>query len=491
MRASIRRSIISGLLLAVPYVRASGQTARISGTVTDSVHRGPLVDATVLATPVAPTRDTVFHSTRTDARGRFDLTGLQPGKYEVSVEHPFTDSIGLPVPSREALATADGTPPLALALPSVKTLRQALCRAALTDTTLGVMLGVVRRADGSTVPGANVVFEWTDVSVDRATLRAKQTRISAAAISDSVGVYRVCGVPAGIPLFVQAQLGAGQQSGIVEEHIGEAGVLVRELVLGDSARRQQLGTGAGTSANTGAVAGADSGAVHGDGIVQGVVHGERERPIADAQVHLFGTTRVVRTNAKGEFRLTDIPTGTQGIEIIALGYAPRRFRTEVSATTEPMTVTMSRFAAMLDSVRVTARRVANGRRYSEFDERERTRRAMGQFFTEEDIEKKHPFLTSDLLRQIRGFAVVVTPDGNVLLTQNRGVYTLRGAIPGAGGSGGSGGRACPTIFIDGVESDRPLNEIPPSWIHGIEIYQQGEVPAKYSSFCGAILIWTK
>src|SRR6478735_2926044 len=134
MRASIRRSIIIGLLLAVPYVRASGQAARISGTVTDSVHRAPLVDATVLATPVAPTRDTVFHSTRTDARGRFDLTGLQPGKYEVSVEHPFTDSIGLPVPSREALATADGTPPLALALPSVKTLRQALCRAALTDT---------------------------------------------------------------------------------------------------------------------------------------------------------------------------------------------------------------------------------------------------------------------------------------------------------------------------------------------------------------------
>src|SRR6478735_7709645 len=204
MRASIRRSIIIGLLLAVPYVRASGQAARISGTVTDSVHRAPLVDATVLATPVAPTRDTVFHSARTDASGRFELAGLQVGRYEISVEHPFTDSIGLPIPSREAQATADGTPPLALALPSVQTLRRTLCRAAESDTTLGVMLGVVRRTDGSAVQGANVVFEWTDVTVDRATLRAKQTRISAAAISDSVGVYRVCGVPAGIPLFVQA-----------------------------------------------------------------------------------------------------------------------------------------------------------------------------------------------------------------------------------------------------------------------------------------------
>jgi len=461
------------------------QSFRIAGEVTDSVHRAPLADATVLATPVAPTRDTVFHSARTDVRGRFELAGLQAGSYEVSVEHPFTDSIGLPIPSREAQATADGMPLLALALPSVKTLRRTLCRAAESDTTLGVMLGVVRRTDGSAVQGANVVFEWTDVSVDRATLRAKQTRMSASTTSDSVGVYRACGVPTGISLFVQAQRGASEQSGIVEERIGEAGVLVRELVLGDSARLRQLATGTDASANEGP----DTGSVHGDGMVRGVVRGERDRPVANAQVHLFGTSRVVKTNANGEFRLTDIPTGTQGLEIIALGYAPRRLRTEVSATTEPLTVTMTRFAAMLDSIRVTARRVASGRRYSEFDDRERSRRGLGQFFTEEEIERRHPFLTSDLLRQVHGFAVVVGPDGIATVTQNRGIYTLRGMV---GGAAGTNARACPTIYVDGVESSaEELNTIPPSWIHGIEVYQQGEVPAKYSSFCGAILIWTK
>jgi hypothetical protein len=61
-----------------------------------------------------------------------------------------------------------------------------------------------------------------------------------------------------------------------------------------------------------------------------------------------------------------------------------------------------------------------------------------------------------------------------------------------GGAAGTNARACPTIYVDGVESSaEELNTIPPSWIHGIEVYQQGEVPAKYSSFCGAILIWTK
>jgi hypothetical protein len=426
----------------------------------------------VLAEPVAPTRDTVFHSTRTDARGRFELSGLQAGKYVVSVEHPFTDSIGLSVPPREAQATADGTPPLALALPSVKTLRRTLCRAAESDTTLGVMLGVVRRTDGSTVQSANVVFEWTDVTVDRATLQAKQTRMSASTISDSVGVYRACGVPAGIALFVQAQRGANEQSGVVEEHIGEAGVLVRELVLGDSTRTRQVAKGAETSTDAGSGSGAsvDTGAVHGDGVIRGIVRVDQTHPLANARVHLFGTLRTATTDASGEFRLTDIPTGTQGFEVVALGYAPRRFRAEVSAATEPVTVTMSRIAAVLDSVRVTARRLANGGRYNEFDER--SRRGHGHYITEQEIERRHPFVASDLLRTMPGVQVAVGKD-------NEHIVSLR--------------RCTPTVFLDGMESALPLDEIPTSWIRGIEVYQIAETPAQYRGHdnCGAILVWTK
>lgn len=470
----MRPSILLGFLLAVPCVRVSAQSARISGTVTDSVHRAPLAEATVLAEPVAPTRDTVFHATRTDARGRFELSGLQAGKYVVTVEHPFTDSIGLSVPSRETQATAEGTPPLALALPSVRTLRRTLCPAAVSDTTLGVMLGVVRRADGRTVKGANVVFEWTDVSVNRKTLQAKQTQMSASTISDSLGVYRACGVPAGIPLFVQAQLGAGQQSGVVEEHIGEAGVLVRELVLGDSTRAPQVATGAGTGAGTGGGAGTRAGAdasdVHGDGVIRGVVRIDQIHPLANARVHLFGTSRTATTDASGEFRLTDIPTGTQGFEVVALGYAPRRFRAEVSATTEPITVTMSRIAAVLDSVRVTARRLANGGRYNEFDQR--SRNGHGHYITEQEVERRHPFVTSDLLRTMPGVQVAVGKD-------NEHVVSMR--------------RCTPTVFLDGMESALPLDEIPTSWIRGIEVYQIAETPAQYRGHdnCGAILVWTK
>ena len=131
---------------AVPTVARS---QRLVGTVTDSVHHSPLSDATVVATAVNSASDSVFHTTRTDAKGRFALDSLRPGRYSISVEHAFTDSIGLDVPSRIVAIAGNGTTNTALALPSVTTLRRTLCPTALKDTSLGVLLGVVRQQHGA------------------------------------------------------------------------------------------------------------------------------------------------------------------------------------------------------------------------------------------------------------------------------------------------------------------------------------------------------
>jgi hypothetical protein len=134
-----------------------------------------------------------------------------------------------------------------------------------------------------------------------------------------------------------------------------------------------------------------------------------------------------------------------------------------------MTVTMSKIAAVLDSIRVTARRIANGRRYNEFDER--SHRGHGRYITEEEVERKHPFVTTDLLRMMPGLMVSVGKDGQHILSMRR---------------------CSPKIFLDGLPSPMPLDDFPPSWIHGIEVYQLGEVPAQYGGgMCGAILVWSK
>ncbi len=472
------------VLCGTPITLAA-QSFRVTGEVTDSIHRTPLSDATVLATPVAPTRDTAFHATRTDAQGRFVIEGLQSGRYVVSVEHSFTDSIGLGVPSREVEATSEGTPPLALAIPSVATLRRTLCRAAESDSTLGAMLGAVRRSDGGAVGGATVVFVWTEIAADRANPVARATRLTASVTADASGVYRACGLPVGTALLVQAQSGAREQSGVVEERIGEAGVLVRELILGDTARAATLASGA------------DTNGVHGAGVLRGVVL-SRAKPVVNAQVHLFGTSRAATTNERGEFRLADIPTGTQGFEIVALGYMPRRFRAEVTPDAPAVQVSMSTASIVLDSVRVVARRNYNGDRYREFDER--SHRPIGRYITEEQIERRHPFMTTDLFHQVRGFGIVVGKDGQQSLAENRGVTTLQGSLSSNAREGvrviaagaGSGGSMCVTVYVDGVRTDPDhLDELPPSSIHGIEIYHQGEAPVKYGALCGAILIWTK
>jgi hypothetical protein len=235
--------------------------------------------------------------------------------------------------------------------------------------------------------------------------------------------------------------------------------------------------------------------------VRGVVIGAGGRPIIGAQVRLFGTSRSTTTDARGEFRLADIPTGTQGFEIVALGYLPRRFRAEPSANAPIVRVTMSKMAAVLDSVRVTASRRQNGDRSREFDERRRL--AMGQFVTAADIERRRPFLTTDLLRQMSGFAVVTGKDGAQTLAANRGVYTFRGLLVGGEGDmpsgarsggpslSGPGGRPCPQVYIDGVPTTTDVDQVPPTAIYGVEVYREGQEPPKYAGHCGVILIWTK
>jgi len=80
----------------------------------------------------------------------------------------------------------------------------------------------------------NVVFGWTDVAVERSTLKTRMTRMTASVVTDSVGVYRACGLPAGIALFRAGQSGANEQSASSRSALGKPACLVRELVLGDS-----------------------------------------------------------------------------------------------------------------------------------------------------------------------------------------------------------------------------------------------------------------
>jgi hypothetical protein len=459
-----RATLVVALTCGALQAAAQTPQGQISGTVTDSIHGRPLAGATIIATPTANLRDSVFHSATSDSHGRFRLADLQAGRYAITTEHPYADSIGVgTLPVQIDVPTA-GIANVALSIPSAATLRRALCPAAVLDTTLGVVLGTVRRLDGSVARGANVVLKWSDFDVDRTSAAVTQREISAVAATDSTGIYRACGVPVARTLFMQAQQGTTTQTGVLEARVDEAGVLVRDLTLAQDYALAAKTTERRTFSLRGRIASASG------------------KPVASAQVRLFGVEQGASTNEAGEFRLNGLPGGTQGLEVLALGYAPRRMRVEISDDTPPVAITMENSATVLDSVRIVAARTKRTQpAYEEFEHRRKN--GFGRFISEEEIEKRHAFKTSDLLTAFPGFS--------------------GGGMDSNGGSSLLADRVAPTrqppchlqVFIDGVELGGALvdiNIVPPSAIHGIELHDVATAPVKYRvGACGALFIWTK
>ena len=453
------RPRLLALAALAPLALTQPAAAQAHGVVMDSVHRRPLGAATVVATPAAGVADSAFHAALTDSRGRFTLEGLPAGRYLLTVEHPWIDSTGVGVPPVTVDVPASGEVTAALAIPSTATLRRVFCPAALRDSALGVMLGVVRGVNGNTIAGARVVFYWTDFDVDPHSAVASTKQLTTSATADSLGVYRACGLPVARTLLVQAQADSITQSGVLEERIAEAGVLVRDFHVVSGDARAELGAYA----------------------VAGVVRSVAGQPVPGAQVRLFGTTRAVTTSDGGEFRLSGLAGGTQAIEVVALGYYPYRTRVEVSEATPALAVRLERAAVVLDSMRIIAKRERNplAQSYREFDERRAAGRP-AQYLTEEDIERRRPFETSDLFKLMPGVKILGF-GSDAKIAASRGRTTI-------------GNTECALdIFIDGVRGQMSdLNTLPPEALHGVEVYTVATAPAKYRvGPCGALFLWTK
>lgn len=432
---------------------AQGTPPSLRGTVTDSIRSGPLAGATVIASRTASVADSAVDVTATtDTRGRYVIDALKPGRYVVTVEHPWLDSTGLGVPAREVTISGEQSSTLNLAVPSGRTIRGAFCPISARDSTLGLVAGYVTDVHSEhPVPGARVVFAWDDFALAGRTAMATEQRRLAAVTSGADGTFRLCGLPVQRTLLMQAQVGAHEATGAVEVEVPGSGVLVETLHIDAS----------------------PSGATSLAGVVR---KSGSVRTIAGAHVHLYGATDEVLSAPDGSFRLTSVPFGTQSVEVTALGYYPRRYEVDVRPGEVPnVAIPMLEMAPVLDSVRVIAKRQRSATLHREFDER--SAHGSGQYITEDMIAKAAVLETAELMQQVSGFYVM-----SDTVYSSRGVTAL------------SGNRVCaPALYIDGNPSAGTMNDIVPSAIHGIEIYASSvNVPPQYKSgSCGAILIWTK
>jgi hypothetical protein len=455
--------------LVASATRGSAQTVvSITGTVHDSLHGVQLARAGVIATPIDLQRDTAFHSVLADDRGRFSFVGLRPGRYALTVEHAMLDSTGISISNIPVDVTTAGPATITLATPSSVSLRRALCPAAVSDTTVGVVVGVVRHTDGTPVPGAAVVFTWNDFDVNSSAASVTSHRVTESSRSDANGVYRNCNVPISRPIYVQAQGEMREQSGILQETIGLAGVLVRDF-------RIAVDPAAAITALDSASAGSGM-------LLVGIVTDVRDRPITSAQVVLAGTSRVATTNDRGEFRFAGAPGGTRSVEVTALGYYPRSLVIEVDPGAPPLRVRMERTAVILDSLQVIAKRTTRIRnlRHEEFETR--LGHGIGTFFTRAGIDSIHPQTLLDVFRHTPAVKLAAPHNAwDMLIVSNRGPVEF-------------GATVCPLdIYLDGVHvKQEDVRGIPPEMVYGMEIHTVATAPPRYKiGNCGALFIWTR
>jgi hypothetical protein len=448
--------------------------ASIEGVVYDSlITGGPLKGATVyvIGTNLAAT---------TDAKGRFAIGAVAAGDYSLTFAHPTFDSAGVQAPQVATRVVASSKVRVTLATPQGATLIKASCRGPKAERT-GLLLGVVRDAEaGTPLPGARVVSRWFELSIDKNGVARYETP-EIAAIADANGVFRLCGAPSDIPVLVRARFNS-QESGRIEVYFPGSAVAFRDFAISttDTAARQLPDSLTEVSIDSTAFVSS-----RGAGIVRGAVRDANGRPVPNARVGLLDRAAVVLTNADGGFTLPDLPSGTQTLEVRAIGFAPLR-QTIVMRAGQPAEVrpTLARAAQSLSPVSILGARVSGRLTKAGFNDRRKF--GLGFFMNADEIEKKSGIYLGDVLRFAPGVAMAYTQKGRI--------FTMR--------SNWGGERCLPTYFLDGSRwfalEGSPILEleryIQLHDLEAVEVYAGGaSTPAQFDggNGCGSVVFWTK
>ena len=225
------------------------------------------------------------------------------------------------------------------------------------------------------------------------------------------------------------------------------------------------------------------------GTIDGIVTDTTLRPLGAADVSVIGVSARVVTSENGRFRILQVPPGQYLLVVRRIGYAPTSGIIGVlSDDTLRLSYTLARSNNLLDTVRIRERRVSI--RMLGFEQRRVE--GLGQFITQEELERRGSLAATDVLRNVRGLDVSrITSSqfaGTVALSRREG-GTFNGETSGA----------CPMqVLLDGIVLPRTFNLdlLPsPKQIAGIEVYTgPATTPPQFGGpdrRCGVIAVWTR
>jgi hypothetical protein len=434
--------------------------ASVTGIIVDSLHDTPLVRANIFV-------EGTSRVGLTDDQGHYRIDSIPPGMHRVIVLHPLLDTLGISLRTPDYNFVGGTTHEMDIPVPGPKFLASRLCTPAQQALGPAVLLGFVKDPDtGVPMTGAKVelVYEATDL-IGRKSPRVRSN------LTDSTGVYRICGLPADMSGKVQV-FRNGVSSGEVPAEVTNGFLALRAFsivtaheavveVKNDSGKVRRVAKGSAK--------------------LTGRVTDKRGQPLREARVSLQGGGAPVLTNANGQFTLDSLPSGTQALEVRKLGYAVEEVPVELSANAPAnTTVAMSDAAPLLETMRVEA---AADQALSDLGYLSRKQSGFGYFLDGKQIN--HDALVfSDVMRVVPGLRVTPTGDGRT--------YSITDSRVAQGG--------CVTFYVDGVEWQQMTpgdidSFVRPGEMVAVEVYHGTNTPPQFQkpgqSSCASVVVWTE
>jgi len=478
-------SLVVTLGCATPLVAqettsvATTGVGRVHGTIRETMRPRSVRDASITLARLDP-EPSVSFGTKPDARGHYQLDSLPAGRYMIQLNHLVLASLELALPAEELFVVAGKTIEVPFNLPSGADLREAVCRGLTVRRGTGAVFGrVVDADDEHPLANADVAISWTELAVDRRTLRANAEQHDGSVRTGPRGEYRVCNIPTGSWVLIQLQY-AGHAGNAVRVSVsGDEAVVVRNLSM-SFAGAPTLATLDSVGAT---VRGLDSEPTADDTVpqllltgnasVSGVVRGAEGQPLPDVEIRVVNARPTTRTDAVGHYTLSGLPGGTQLLAVRRIGYLIGDVAVELRSGRVAHQDVVLRRVVSLDSLNVVAKK---RKPFADFEYRRRNN-PMGRFLTADDIARIHPTEMGIVIQRLGGFHIVgVGPDARVYSTSAR-----------------AGRPNCKeaNVVIDGVDQAE-VNTVPPSEIAAMEVYAEAaSAPGQYRAECGLILIWTK
>ena len=462
---------VLGFLVAIAGLLAGPRTTvvppfAVTGVVFDSITNRALAGASVQMVGA----DSIVASERftasSDSLGRFRFAAVPAGRYILGFYHRALDTLG--IEPRGQLIDIRSNLDVTLASPSPRTMVRAFCGDTISDDHATLLLGHLHDAETeSAILNGAAVVTWSEARVANREIAVAERVATATSRED--GWFALCGLPRETALTVRAvrDTNAGRAD-------SSSGVVVRFA----RAQVQHLSIYVPRTATSAAQAGTLR--------LSGRVTDAIGRAISGAQVWIAGTERRTVTNSTGNYALDSLPSGTQSLEIRAIGYSPRTMVVTLVVGAPPTgDVTMEQAVVLPTVVTMGAKSSKN---LATFEAHKRSS-AGGYFIKPARLEGYASLQPLHFLVGGLPGVTVLRPFGQWIATMQR-----RGASAGARPI-----QCTPQLYLNGsmvaMSFDDLETAIDPDDLLGVEVYTKDvQIPSIYARSirsCGLISIWTR